>query len=94
MWTVVVMLVLLSLALRCFGLFSLDHAAADDAVKAAQVEESNGAEQPHGHNLNRATTTTKKYNITLMLIMCHIKFVCGSEQSLKSTYCTEKSNLQ
>lgn len=48
------MLVLLPLV-RCFGLFSLDHAAADDAVKAAKVEESDGAEQSHGHNLDRVT---------------------------------------
>lgn len=61
MWIVVVMLVLLSLV-GCFGLFSLDHAAADDAVKAAQVEEGNGAEQPHGHNLSRAKN--KKISIT------------------------------
>lgn len=51
-WTVVVMLVLLPLV-GCFGLFSLDHAATDDAVKAAQVEQSNGAEQSHGHNLKK-----------------------------------------
>lgn len=49
---VVGMLLLLPLVC-CFGLFSLDHAAADDAVEAAQVEESDGAEQPHRHNLDR-----------------------------------------
>ncbi len=49
---VVGMLVLLPLVC-CFGLLSLDHAAADDAVEAAQVEESDGAEQPHRHNLDR-----------------------------------------
>lgn len=48
------MLVLLPLV-SCFALFSLDHTAADDAVKAAQIEESNGTEQAHGHNLDRVT---------------------------------------
>lgn len=35
-----------------FALLLLDHAAAYNAVEAAQVEECDGAEQPHGHNLN------------------------------------------
>lgn len=35
----------------CFGLFPLNHAAAHNAVKTAQVEEGDGPKQPHGHNL-------------------------------------------
>ena len=34
------------------GLLSLDHAAAHDAVEAAQVEEGDCPEQPHGHDLH------------------------------------------
>lgn len=37
----------------CFALLPLNHAAAHNAVKAAQVEERNGSEQPHGHNLGK-----------------------------------------
>lgn len=35
----------------CFRLLPLNHAAAHDAVETPQVEEGDGAKQPHGDDL-------------------------------------------
>lgn len=37
---------------RRLRLLPLNHAAAHDAVEAPQIEEGDGAEQPHGDNLS------------------------------------------
>lgn len=37
---------------RRLGLLPLNHAAAHDAVEAPQIEEGDGAEQPHGDDLS------------------------------------------
>lgn len=37
---------------RRFRLLPLNHAASHDAVEAPQIEESDGAEQPHGDDLS------------------------------------------
>lgn len=48
---VVLLWLLLLCLVSCFRLLPLNHAAAHDAVETPQVEESNGAKQPHGDDL-------------------------------------------
>lgn len=50
-WAVKKVRLLLLPLVGCFRLLPLNHAAAHNAVKTAQVEQGDGTKQPHGNNL-------------------------------------------